>query len=282
MDNGINTLRDHLEDLPTGELDVILNRELEAETPDGALIKTVMDIIYEREKDLPLEITPGIRAAWERYRGSIRELEDQERKSRRRRSFLRLTATAAVLCLVILALPGKARAESLFEKLTRWSNSVVEFFSPQTQNDNQLEYTFTSENPGLHQVYEAVTALGVADPVVPMWLPEGYELMECKTIETSQKKGVVTWFQEGNNQLTYKIDVYNEDVSHEYHKDETSVAFYDRGGVEHKILKNNDRWVVLWFRDRTECSLSVDCPEETLYEILRSIYVTEDSDEEIN
>ena len=79
--------------------------------------------------------------------------------------------------------------------------------------------------------------------------------------------------------LLYKVDLYKEDVSHEYHKDETPAAKYDRGGVRHTIFQNNGRWVVLWFRDKIECSFTVDCPEDTLYEILRSIYITEDPDE---
>lgn len=279
MDNGTNTLREQLEELPAQELDKLLNRELDQEHPDGALIRTIMEIIWDREKDLPLEITPGIRRAWEKYRRSVRQLEDWERQARRKRRLYRVAATAAVLCLVLLALPGKVRAETLFEKLARWTGSVVEFFSPETRNDNRLEYAFTSEDPGLQQVYQAVSALGITDPVVPMWLPEGYELVECKKHETSQKSGIAAYFKNGEDMLLYKVDLYKEDVSHKYHKDESSAVIYDRGGVDHKIMRNYDRWVVIWFRDKIECSFTVDCPEDTLYEILRSIYVTEDPDE---
>lgn len=281
MDNGIHTRR-QLETLSTKELDALINRELDQERPDGALIGQIMEIIWEREKDLPLEITPGIQAAWDRYRERIKKLDDLERKRRWRAGFLRLAYTAAVLSLLILAIPREVQAETLFEKLTRWSASVVEFFSPETKNENKTQYRFETENPGLQQVYDTLVSLGVTEPVVPMWLPEGYELEGCKKIDTAQKMGVTACFKDGNSQLIYKIDVYDEDVSHKYHKDGTPVILYDWAGVEHTILKNNDLWVVIWFQDKTECFLTLDCPEETLYEILRSIYVTEDSYETID
>lgn len=282
MDNGIHTLREQLEELSTQELDVLLNRELEQKAPDGALIKAIMEILWDREKDLPLEITPKIRTAWERYRKNIENLDRQDRARRKRGTWLRFASVAAVLCLVILAVPRQAEAESFFEKLARWSGSILEFFGPETKNDNRLDYVFISEDPGLRQVYEAVTALGVTDPVVPMWIPEGYELVECKTVETSQKSGVLVSFQNAEQSILYKVDIYAEDVSHKYHKDESTLTTYDYGGISHKILRNNDRWVVVWFRDTIECFLTLDCSEDVLYEILRSVYVTEDTNEETN
>ena len=79
--------------------------------------------------------------------------------------------------------------------------------------------------------------------------------------------------------LVFKVDIYEEDVSHEYHRDETAFDWYQVGEINHTILRNNNRWVVIWFKDKIECFLTLDCPEDTLYEILNSIYVTEGENE---
>jgi len=176
--------------------------------------------------------------------------------------------------LVVLAVPARAEAESLFEKLCRLTDSVVDFFSPDRENENLLEYTFVSEHPGLRQVQEELTALGVTVPVVPTWLPEGYELVECDTVQTSQKTGVSACFTNADSELRIKVSIYEEDVSHKYHRDESAYNIYEMNNTVHTILRNNDRWVVLWVRKNKGISLRAEWSVETLYGILNSIYVT--------
>ena len=281
--NSITSLRERLGQLSTAQLDQMLQEELDREKPDGSLVREILRVLWDREKDMPVEITPGIRRAWERYRSNAAQIDRGDRKQRRgRRLFLRLGTLAAVLAVVLLAVPGKAEAEGLFTKLARWTGDVVDFFSPERENRNLLEYEFTSQNPGLRQVYEAVRELGVTAPVVPGWIPEGYELVECKTHITSQKSGVSANFRNADNDLILKVDIYEEDVSHEYHQDASVYDVYELYDTAHTILRNNNRWVVIWFQENIECSLAVDCHEDTLYEILKSIYVTEGINETSN
>ena len=282
QDNSITSLRELLEKMPTAQLDQMLQEELDKEKPDGNAVRMILRVLREREKDMPVEITPEIQEAWEKYRRNTAVIDSREGKRRIPGWLIRIGSVAAILAVMIFAMPQEADAESLFEKLARWTDSVVDFFSPDKANDNLLEYEFTSDNPGLQQVYEAVKELGVTVPVVPTWLPGGYELVECETVNTSQKKGVAANFidtKDPDNAVLFKVDVYGEDVSHVYQRDESNVDTYEAFGVEHTILRNNNRWVVIWFRDKTECFLTLDCQENTLYEILNSIYVTEDNNE---
>lgn len=273
QDNSKASLREMLEKLPTPQLDRMLQEELDKEKPDGNAVRMILRVLREREKGMPVEITPEIRDAWEKYQRNT--AEPDAGKHRIRTWFIRIGSLAAVLALMIFAIPQKAGAETFFEKLARWTDSVVDFFSPDKANDNLMEYEFISDNPGLQQVYEAVTELGVTVPVVPTWLPEGYELVECEDTQTSQKKGVAANFRDGEKDFYYKVDIFDEDVSHKYHRDETPFDTYEYNEVKHTILRNNDRWVVIWFQDEIECSFTVDCSEDALYEILDSIYVTE-------
>lgn len=278
-DNSITSLRELLEKMPTAQLDQMLQEELDKEKPDGNAVRMILRVLREREKDMPVEITPEIQEAWEKYRRNTAAIDSREGKRRIPGWLIRIGSVAAILAVMIFAVPQEADAESLFEKLARWTDSVVDFFSPDKANDNLLEYEFTSDNPGLQQVYEAVKELGITVPVVPTWLPEGYELVEFKKIETSQKKNVIANFSSSQNAIVFKVDIFDEDVSHKYHRDETAFDTYEIFDVAHTILRNNNRWVVIWFRDRTECFLTLDCQENALYEILNSIYVTEGNNE---
>lgn len=272
-DNKISTLKQ----LPTEQLDELLNRELERDNPDGDRVRTILGILWEREKDLPVEITPGVQKAWEKYRRNTAEEEERKPRTGRLRAWvLRAASAAAVLAVLIFAFPQETEADGLFEKIANLTGSIVEFFSPGMANDNEKTYTFQTDNPGLQQVYDAVTALGVTDPVVPMWLPEGYELVECKTDEIPHKKSLYANFRNDSAGVALKCAVYDIDASHKYHWGGEGIAEYERAGVKHSVMRNNDRWVVIWFTDKTECFLTLDCQEDTLYRILDSIYVMED------
>lgn len=277
QENNITSMREIFEKMTTKQLDELLNSELESETPDGNTVRLILSILWEREKDMPVEVTPGAEKAWAKYKKTIAKLDAaSERKVRFRRWSLRAASVAAVLCLLIFAVPREAEADSFFEKLARLSDSIVEFFSPGMANDNVAEYVFETDNPGLQQIYDTVVGLGVTDPVVPMWLPDGYELVECKSDETSRKKSVSANFRNDSAGIMLKYDIYDSDVSHEYHWDGKQVEKYERAGVKHAVMLNNDRWVVIWAVETIECSFTLDCQEDTLYRILDSIYVTED------
>lgn len=277
QENDMTSTRKKLKQLDTEQLDELLNRELEKDHADGETVRMILDILWEREKDLPVEVTPGAKKAWAKYKKNIAKLDSREARTIQiRRWALRVASAAAVLSILIIAVPREAEANNFFEKLTSFTESIVEFFSPGMENNNFADYKFETDNPGLQQVYDAVVNLGVTDPVVPMWLPEGYELVECKTVGTSQKKGLVANFAFEQDVLMLKVDMYDLDVSHEYHWEGPSAECYERSGVEHTIMRNNDKLVVVWFLDNAECSIIVDCQEDTLHRILNSIYVMEE------
>ena len=47
--------------------------------------------------------------------------------------------------------------------------------------------------------------------------------------------------------------------------------------MTYNITRNNDWWVAVWTKDNIECSIALDCQEETLRRILDSIYTMEDN-----
>lgn len=267
-------LRTALEGLPTRQLEEMLQEELTREQPNSQNIRLALKILQEREKDDPVEAGPEAEAAWEKYLDDIDEPIYEH--SPKGRWALRIASVAAIVILLLAALPQEASARNFFERLISWTDSVFALIGPEDADNITGEYVFRTDNPGLQQVYDAIVDLGVTQPVVPMWLPEGFELTECKVLENPTKNAVVAVFSDGSGKVRFEINIYSDNITSKYSKDEENVTDIEMAGVSHKITNNDDKWVAIWVRDKYECSILGDCQEDELLRILRSIYIMED------
>lgn len=266
-------LREMIERLPTEQLDLMLQCELEKELVDKAAVRLIMEVLEERDQNAPVEMTERIETAWEKYQ-AYTPVKERPRVSL---GGWPMRAVAAAVLLVLLAfavMPQNVEAEGFWERLSRWTESIFEFFVPGDEAV-QTEYVFETDNPGLQQVYDTVTGLGITDPVVPMWLPEGYELVECKVSEMPSKTVVYAHFSDGQKKVTLDIAIRNAESPRQYSKNEENTITREIADIVHNILHNEEWWTAVWTRERLECSIYIDCQEETLYKILKSIYTME-------
>jgi hypothetical protein len=266
-------LRKEWEQLPTPDLETMLQAELEKTPPDDDTVLMILHILEAREPDEPTELTDREKQAFERYKQRIRS---RQKKNAVFPRWLSIAACAVlILGLLFTTVPQKAQAETFWEMLQRLSNSVVEFLSR-----NELlvddEYLFVTDNAGLQQVYDAVLELGVTEPVVPMWLPEECDLIEIDAWNTPATKGICAVFSAGDGEIIYQINVFAGEPAHQYYKDDSHYESYELEGTTYNITRNNECWVAVWLKDNIECSIFIDCQEDTLRRILKSIYVMEE------
>lgn len=266
-------LREMIERMPTEQLDLMLQCELEKEQIDETSVRLIMDVLEARDQDTAVEINEQIEAAWAKYQT---QMPMRNRKTLSFRGWpVRAAAAAAIIILMALTVvPQNAEAEGFWERLSRWTESIFEFFAPGDATVEN-EYVFETDNPGLQQVYDTVTDLGVTDPVVPMWLPDGYELVECDVNESPTKTFVYACFSNGENNVTLDIAIRNAESPRQYSKNEENTKTREIADIVHNILHNEEWWTAVWTRDRLECAIYIDCQEETLYKILKSIYTME-------
>lgn len=271
--NNAASLGGLLEQMPTEELRELLNRELHTEPVNEDAIRLLRGILRRRSENMTVTITPELQQAWEKYQKDTEAIWRGSRRNRRLRNWLIRggTAAAVLVVLVIPIVPWEAGAESLWQTLTRWTAQVVEYFGPLDNDDRIVEYTFRTDNPGLQQVYDTVVEMGIEVPVVPMWLPEGYELVECKVEEFPSKKRIQSRFACDEDLLIFLVEAYDAEVSRQYQKDETYIGELEYGGVKYQLFKNLDNTVAIWVQTGAECSISADCQEEVLQQILKSI-----------
>ena len=259
-------------EVPTPELDKLLQLELQKEEPNEEVVLGIMRVLQEREAQKTVEVTEDIQDAWERYR----EKAAKPKKSSRKQVWLVRVAAAAVIGIVILAMPRTVGAESLLDAFFRWTESIFEFFTPeQDATKPSFEYVFKTDNPGLQQVYDKVTELGATEPVVPMWLPKGFELTELKSIRMSDGDKVYAFFRSNSRSiaLSYRISVGIR--AFEYEKEGSGVEAYEASEVCHFIMDNGENISVTWTVDGVECCITTDLEKEKVYKLIDSIYRTE-------
>lgn len=264
-----------LEERSTQQLDQMLQETLEKEDADPAQVKKILAVLKEREKDMPVTVSDREKLAWQRYQA--REKEAASKGARKWSMVLRVAGIAVALVVLLVSVSTQAQAETFWERLVRWTDSVISFFSPDYAGEEQQPYEFRTNHPGLQQIYDMVAGLGVTDPVVPMWLPEGYTLIFCEKFDTKNKTTIMAGLQNGDKVINYNVAVYVEGVNNQYQKDDTEVKVFEFEGIEHCVVRNTDAWVVIWTQDKIECSISVDCQEDELYKILRSVYDKEEA-----
>lgn len=273
--NELNTngLRGILDDLPTLQLQQMLDDELQKDKSDPAAVKLLLSVLEARHA---AELKPGSAVSEEarkKYQDQMEELFPPEPR-KRWTLLLRVASVLLIVGLLFAVVPQQAEAENFWEMLQRLSSSVFEIFSGDDVFSAEGR-PFQTDNPGLQQVYDAVIELGVTEPVVPMWLPEGYELNEFASKSTPMVRRVHASFLNDNSEIIYKLDVYEGEPAHQFYRDDSFYESFERNGATYTISRNNTRWSVIWIKENIECHITLDCQEETLRRILESIYVME-------
>ena len=272
-DKRITFLRGMLDRMDTRQLDEMLQAELEREQPDGNAVRMLLSVLEDREDDAHPETTPEVDAAWQQYIARTNSAS----KGMGRKPLLKAASVGVVLALLFAAVPQTAEAGNIWNRLVRWTSSVYELFSPDEERTAPEEYVFRTDNPGLQQVYDTLVAHGVAEPVVPMWLPEGYELVECKTYSVDARMQILATFSDGERTFVFSLYIYDNNISKRYYLDDDNIVVFEKNGTVFSQMRNDGKWVIIWTKDNIECSIATDCQEDVLRTILRSIYPMEDS-----
>ncbi len=256
--------------MPTEELDRILQAELEKEHPNEEVVLPILHELEEREKDIPVENTPEVLEILEKV---SKHNTSSKQSIHKRRWLAGIAAAVAVVCIVIMSVSPTVRATSFWDVLFRWTSSIFEFIDPDKSYPN-ADGNFVTDNPGLQQLYDKVTELGVTKLVVPMWLPEGFVLSELQEMPMAGGTRVLGKFENGSNAvlITYRVST---DIAGKIEKEETGIEVFEAGEVSHFIVENDDNISVTWTVDGVECVMNADISKEDIYTIIKSIYRSE-------
>lgn len=273
MKKNISDLQKELEQLDSLQLQNMLHQETEKDTPDDDLVLAILGILEDRDKEKPVELGPNSQTVWDQFKR--KKYKDAAKKPRFHISW---AVKAASILLVIGALtwafvPQQATAGSFWKILTSWTDDFFQYENIGAEETEPKEYVFHSDNPGLQQVYETVVEeLGITEPVVPTWLPGEPELKELLFYETPVMNSIHAGFVDGDKEIVLIFDKMEEDVSPTYYKTEYEVDEFEKNGVSYHFIQNVDFWTIAWARQNVKCTIYIDCQEEILREIVKSIY----------
>lgn len=273
-ENIMIALRLRLKQLSSQDLEDMFRAEARKDPPDYDLLLTILHILEERNAEAAVELTPEEESVWKNYQKRVKSRAGKPAKPWAH--VLRIACMLLIIGVLFCVIPQTAEADGFWDRIARWSADFFEFFNPYSVEKPKEEYVFQTDNPGLRQVYDAVVELGITDPVVPMWLPEGYELVECKRFEDLQKRYVFSMFSNGTSCIVFNYAINYSDRTRQYPKDQLDVTSYEAYGINHNIFQNKDKWTVAWMRNNTENHFTIDCQEDILYKILMSIYDVEE------
>ncbi|MBQ7002265.1 MAG: hypothetical protein IJN67_14725 [Oscillospiraceae bacterium] len=272
------SLQQMLEQMSTNQLDEMLVRELHETNVNAESIRLILDVLYQREKDNPVPLTPEIEAAWKKYLQDTAALAKQRK---RRKLLLRritgIASTAAVVSIIVLGvLPQYTQADNFWGSMARWSTEFVEFFSPDDNSHRISEYSFSTNHPGLQEIYLTAEEYGAGKHAVPMWVPETMPLSECKASEIDGNTRIYARLFDDVHSISLFINLYHEPLLHKYEKDETEIIEWQTHGTTFKIIQNSDFRTILWNpAEEIECTLITDCQEDVLKKILTSLFTSE-------
>ena len=198
-------------DLPDSELENIVRQELEKDRPDGNVVRRANEILRQRDSASCMDLPAAILEEWEeKYREPETEC-DVSGKTSRFPWLGRILSVAAVLCVVIFAVPLAFGAQNIVELIARWTDDEFQFVKPGEPTAAQVEYIFETEHPGLQEIYDTVTGLGVTVPVVPTWVPDGYELVGLIVDEEAKGKKVCACLESGQASIIILYHIYSDD-----------------------------------------------------------------------
>lgn len=270
MKKNMFELRSELEGMEREALAAMLRKETEKDMPDDELVILILQILEELDREEHTSLTETQQRAWKRFQGKIGM---RKRRGFIRRRFVNAAILVLVLGVILVSVPLRSHAGSVWKILSSWTDSIFAYVNIGTPPVQTEAYVFRTENPGLQKVHDAVVSeLGVTDPVVPMWLPGEMELIEIERVKTRTQDGIYVRFREGDKPAVLTYYKMEQDRSPVYEKIGIDPKEYEFNGTSHSLIQNVNMSTISWTKHNLKCAIHIDCQEEVLKEIIRSIY----------
>ena len=267
------------ERLSNEELRSILARDSlldDGEDADVDSILAISEILAGREQTPASEID----AAWESFQKDYRPYkmdakplfalddEKEERSEGRKKTLLlvRIVSIAAVISLLLGfgAVTAYAREGALWNVVVNWSQGSFRLADP--------------DEPKPGPFYALATALrgcGIREPLVPKWLPDGYEEGTFQFEDISGFMQFYSTCYNGEKEIHMNVFRYSSEQRPEtVYESDTSVPYeiYEAGGVEHYLMMNDKYRRAVWMNGDLECSILGEVSEQEMKRIIDSIY----------
>ena len=258
----------YLEQLSLEELEGIIRADAESEEKgDTDFIYAVLEVIDEKERELPGYQPVDVDKAWEefqRYCAKRERWDNIKPRAPMRLAYKRIAAAAAVVAAVFaLMLTVQAAGVDVFGAIAHWTDEVFSFSWAGRGTPERPEWA------------EALIEQGVDASLIPAKIPEGYQPQELIIEDIGLWKVFFQPFRSTKNELLYiKIFFYSSPEylqTSAYEKDSSLVEVYEFGQGQIYSFTNIDENKVTYLDGLTEVCVIGSLPLEELQKILESI-----------
>ena len=190
-----------------------------------------------------------------------------------------LAAAALAILLLSVSVAAAAGGHSLWKLLARWTDDDMSIAPGQIIPAEEDTIRIPEEGREYATLQEAVDDCGLARPMVPQWLPEGFEQVEL-VVETGFPGSVIfqAIYDREEDHLVVFLEVFlpqEEEDNRTYgnfQKDEGDPIPYEAGGVTHLLSTTAGRPASLWSIGPAQGAISGDITMDELKQIIDSIY----------
>lgn len=181
-----------------------------------------------------------------------------------------VAAVAAIFILVIgNSITASALGFDLFAIIAQWTQETFHFGQA-----GQVEETNAPSPDYVHpcaSLQEVLDKRNITTPLVPTWMPGGYEEGSIKTTENPAQRQFFAIYQNGDKTIRIRITDYLDAHPAQIEQSDSLVEIYSIDSVDYYIFENNGQLQAVWIKDNYECYISGPITLSEIKHIIDSI-----------
>lgn len=291
-----------LDSMSTEALEKILHADSmllsNGESSDTETMLYIMEVIAQREKEQPTGKFTDVKESWASfceyylpYASDDKPLYDFEDNNNKetgiesvsihnsprtlRKSRLLRIASISVAIIATVLLAGTVTASSLgynlWSVITEWTKETFTFAYPTDILSH--ETPSVQKDVQFSDLQSALDAYGVQEKVVPKYIPDGYEPMEVSADDMADSVHFTAVYRsKDDNFIIISVIQHTGNLVSQYQKNPEDPELYETGGTHHYIIKNMDKYLVIWSSGLLEGCISGLDTRDDLVKMIDSIY----------
>lgn len=181
-----------------------------------------------------------------------------------------LAAAAAALALVIgCSITASALGFDVWETIAKWTQETFHFGYAGQETDGN-DPSIAEELP-YQKLQEALLEFHITQDIVPTWLPDGYEAVDVRTVETPLQRQFIAKYQCGDKIIKIWIADYLNSSPNQIEQSESAIEVYESAGIKYYIFSDNDQLRAAWIAENYECYISGPLTLSEIEEMIDSI-----------
>lgn len=204
-------------------------------------------------------------------KGEIEATEESVSPRKHFRTARKIALIAAVLILIISAVAVPAFG-NIFEMFAQWTSQIFHMDIAQEatigHNDMVIGESRTYDTPE-----EMLADFDIRGQLLPTWIPDGFELAECKATYTDIGLKFEICYGNLGKYLDFQYVTLNSQLdSIDVEKSLFDVTFRTWGGIRHYQISDTTLEKIVWNNGELECRAVGNVDAKSLQKVVASIY----------